>query len=149
MGIMILFITLLMILLFIKYVAPLFINDDVTSKLDDIESINDAYDRVKDIDLYEESLAKRKDGEAKAYTAKLAVDAGLSPQQRAEIDKETAIGVAREIAKIKLPSTMVIGGSGKNGQSLDPFTAIGLKQFLDISKSLTKNNNDIRFFKRI
>lgn len=76
---------------------------------------------------------------AEADAAKLLVAAGLTPLDRANIEKETAIGVAKALATIKLPNTFIAGGSGKNGNgSLDPFTAIGLESLLNISKQMSK-----------
>jgi hypothetical protein len=80
--------------------------------------------------------ATKAKGAADAYAAKLKVQAGLSPLEQAEIDRDTAIGVAKEMANVKFPQMMVIGGgSGGNGP-LNPFDAVGLKSFLDISKGL-------------
>lgn len=77
-------------------------------------------------------------GEAEAKAAALKVAAGLTPQEKANIDKETAIGVAAELAKVKLPGMMVIGGNGQNGGAINPFDAVGLQSFIDISKNLAK-----------
>lgn len=67
--------------------------------------------------------------EAEANT--LLVEAGLTPLLKAQIDRDTAIGVAREIAKIKLPVAMVIGGND-GGATVDPLTAVGINQMLNI-----------------
>lgn len=69
-------------------------------------------------------------GEAQAYSDKLKVSAGLTPLERATIDKETKIGVAAEIAKIKFPETMIIGGG--NGSS-SPMEAVGLRALYDLA----------------
>ncbi|MFT5165409.1 MAG: regulator of protease activity HflC (stomatin/prohibitin superfamily) [Saprospiraceae bacterium] len=79
------------------------------------------------------------EGRADAEVAKLKVMAGLSPLDKATFDKETSIGVAAELAKMQFPKMMVIGGSGQNGQPLDPFQAVGLESFIKISKSLSEN----------
>lgn len=75
-------------------------------------------------------------GQAEAEAAKLKVAAGLTPLDKATIDKETAIGVAAELAKVKLPGLMVIGGDGKGGQ-VNPFDAVGLESLIRISKGMT------------
>lgn len=75
-------------------------------------------------------------GEGEAAAAKLKVAAGLTPLERATIDKDTAIGVAGELAKVKLPQLMVIGGDGKGGQ-VNPFDAVGLESFIRISKGMS------------
>ena len=77
-----------------------------------------------------ELALRRADAEANA----LLVKAGLTPLQKAEIERDTRIGVAREIAKLQLPSAMVIGGSGSAG--MDPLTAVGVNQMLDIVERL-------------
>ena len=77
----------------------------------------------------------RKDAEAAANEA--LVRAGLTPQERAEWDYKTQVGVAEQLAKIQFPEMMIIGGDNKGGQ-LDPFNAIGLKSFIEIQKGLTK-----------
>jgi len=73
--------------------------------------------------------------EAEAKGDKLKVAAGLTPLEKANIEKETRIGVARELSKVAVPS-IVIGGSGKNGAS--PMDALGIKMLMDISKNLEK-----------
>lgn len=75
-------------------------------------------------------------GEAEAESAKLKVAAGLTPLDKATIDKDTAILVAHELAQIKLPSMMIIGGNS-NGSAMNPFDAVGLESFMRISKSMT------------
>ena len=88
----------------------------------------------------EDAKAVKAKGEAEAYAAKLKVAAGLSPREQAEIDRDTAIGVAEKMAQVKFPQMMVIGG-GSNGQNpLNPFDAVGLESFLKISKGLVKVN---------
>lgn len=74
-------------------------------------------------------------GQAEAEAARLKVNAGLTPLDKANIDKETAIGVAEKLATIQFPQMMVIGGSS-NGSAMNPFDAVGLKSFIDISKNL-------------
>ena len=60
--------------------------------------------------------AKKVKADADAYQNRKLVSAGLTPQERAKIDKEIAIGVAAEIAKLKLPQVYV-GAGGKGQQS--------------------------------
>jgi hypothetical protein len=67
--------------------------------------------------LASQRLRVQKDAEA--YANKKLVTAGLTPQERANIDKEIAIGVAKELAKLDLPSTVIIGaGNGSTGDGL-------------------------------
>lgn len=74
-------------------------------------------------------------GRAEAETAKLKVQAGLTPLEKAQIEKETAIGVARELAKMNVPQIIVTGG--KDG-SVNPLDMIGVNQALEIQKKLNK-----------
>jgi regulator of protease activity HflC (stomatin/prohibitin superfamily) len=58
------------------------------------------------------------DADAKAYANAKLVSAGLTPQERAEFEKSTKIGVAAELAKIHLPTTYISGSNGGNGNGL-------------------------------
>lgn len=78
-------------------------------------------------------------GLAEAAAARAKVQAGLSPLERATIDKETAIGVAQALAASEVrwvPEVMVIGG--KDGASANPMDAVGLNMLLDIAKKQSK-----------
>ena len=75
----------------------------------------------------------RKEAEAKANA--LLVTAGLTPLEKAKIDMETSVGVARELAKIVLPSVFIGGGSA-NGGSVDPITAIGINQLMEVTEKI-------------
>jgi regulator of protease activity HflC (stomatin/prohibitin superfamily) len=81
----------------------------------------------------QDALARITNGRAEAEVNKLKVAAGLTPLERANIDKETAIGVASELAKVQFPGMMVLGGGGGNNPT-NPFEAVGLESFLRISK---------------
>ena len=67
----------------------------------------------------EELRAKtvRVKSDAEAYSNRQMVSAGLTPQERATIEKETAIGVAAELAKMSTPSVVIMGDS-KDGNNL-------------------------------
>lgn len=88
----------------------------------------------------EEAAAQIAKGKAEAQINQLKVSAGLTPQEKAEYQMKTAIGVAEKMSKIQLPSTMVFGGGG-NGGAMDPWTAVGLKSFMDITEKMTGSNN--------
>lgn len=78
-------------------------------------------------------------GLAEAAAARAKVQAGLSPLERATIDKETAIGVAQALAGSEVrwvPEVMIIGG--KDGGSANPMDAVGLNMLLDIAKKQSK-----------
>lgn len=67
--------------------------------------------------IYEAQVVKT-NADAEAYKASRLVQAGLSPWDKADFEMKTKIGVAAEIAKIKLPDTYIQGGSGGNTNSL-------------------------------
>ena len=89
------------------------------------------FNRQRDEQVAAANLAIKR---AEAEAAKLLVKAGLTPMQKAVIDKETAIGVATALSNVKLPSTFI--GGGGSGGSVDPFTAIGLEALFNMSKRL-------------
>jgi hypothetical protein len=66
------------------------------------------------------------DAEAQSYANSKLVSAGLTPQERAQFEKDTKIGVAAELAKITLPSTYMAGGGG-NGQASMLESLLGVK----------------------
>ena len=90
-------------------------------------------------EAYEKAEATIANGRAVAEANKLLVDAGLTPIERAMIDKDTAIGVAAELAKVQFPEMLVIGGGGAGEGVVDPFKAVGLKSFMDIARDVAQN----------
>ena len=75
-------------------------------------------------------------GQAEAEANRLKVQAGLTPQERAEWDYKTTVGVAEALANSKtqwVPTIMM--GNGSNSNALD---AVGLNMLLDISKKMGK-----------
>lgn len=75
-------------------------------------------------------------GQAEAEANRLKVQAGLTPQERAEWDYKTTVGVAEALANSKtqwVPTIMM--GDGSNGSAMD---AVGLNMLLDISKKMSK-----------
>jgi len=118
------------------------------------EKANQDVEKIKEVTIaekeYEVSQLKRKqaeqdaqaeitNGKALAEVNRLKVAAGLTPLERATIDKETKIGVAAELAKVQFPSMMVIGGGSNGGSGLNPFDAIGLKSFMDLNDRMNAN----------
>lgn len=55
---------------------------------------------------------------AQAEANRLKVSAGLTPQERAEWDYKTAVGVAAEIKSLQLPSIYIQGTGGSNASSI-------------------------------
>lgn len=89
----------------------------------------------------QEAQAKIVQGKAESEVSRLKVSAGLSPLEKAQIEKETRIGVAAEIAKVQFPASMVIvgGGAGPGGGKVDPFSAVGLESFYNLSERMSRN----------
>lgn len=73
-------------------------------------------------------------GQAEAEAARLKVAAGLTPFERATIDKETRIGVAEALSKTKWPTIVMSGNSGQNS-AMD---VIALKQMKDLVDQMSK-----------
>jgi len=75
--------------------------------------------------LYEVSIFKAKTrktlADAQAYENTKLVSAGLTPQERAEWNYKTAVGVASELKELSLPSTYIENGgkSNNNGNLLE------------------------------
>jgi regulator of protease activity HflC (stomatin/prohibitin superfamily) len=75
---------------------------------------------------------------AEAEAARLKVKAGLTPQEKAEWDFKTSVGVAEHLSKVNMPELMVIGGGKGGSNNLNPFDAIGLESFHNLSKKMSK-----------
>ena len=75
-------------------------------------------------------------GEAEAAANRAKVNAGLTPQERAEWDFKTKVGVAEAISKVNLP-TIVMTGSGSNGSS-SALDAMGLKMLTDLADKMSE-----------
>jgi hypothetical protein len=73
------------------------------------------------------------DADAESYKNARLVNAGLTPQQRAEIEKETKIGVAEALSKMQLPSTYIAGnGNNKEASMLESILGV---QLLELNKN--------------
>lgn len=55
--------------------------------------------------------------DAEAYEISKKVNAGITPEVKLSMQLERDVRVAEELAKIKFPETMIIGGDGKSGNS--------------------------------
>jgi len=101
-----------------------------TAKLEEQEKLEAA--RLKEETAKVEKRTTILEADAAAYKNLKLVNAGLTPQKRAEIEKEIAIGVATELAKMKLPATYFAGGgeAGENGLLTSILGAELAKQFL-------------------
>ena len=88
-----------------------------------------------------QEVAKRikAEGEAEAAANRAKVAAGLTPQEKAEWDYKTKVGVAEALAKSEHPivPTIMMGGDGKNGSN--PMDAVGLKYMMDIADRINSS----------
>jgi len=56
--------------------------------------------------------------DAEAYRNQRLVSAGLTPQERAQFEMDTKIGVAEQLSKIALPTTYMSGSNGNGSASM-------------------------------
>lgn len=92
--------------------------------------------RLAALKAKEEAKKIEAEGQAKAAANRALVSAGLTPLEKATIEKETKIGVAQALANIKLPTYVVAGGSGGNGNTA--MDAMGLKMMTDLVNQMSK-----------
>lgn len=75
-------------------------------------------------------------GQAEAEANRLKVSAGLTPQERAEWDYKTKVGVAEALANIALPKVVMTGGNTGSGSTA--MDAMGLKMMTDLVDKMSK-----------
>lgn len=78
--------------------------------------------------------------EAEAAANRALVSAGLTPQERAEWDYKTKVGVAEALAKSAhplVPEIMMTGGDSKGGTS-SAMDAVGLNMLMGLTEKLSK-----------
>jgi regulator of protease activity HflC (stomatin/prohibitin superfamily) len=78
-------------------------------------------------------------GQAEAEANRLKVNAGLTPQERAEWDYKTAVGIAQALANSKVswvPTIMMDGSGHGNTSAMD---AVGFNMMLDVVKKMNEN----------
>ena len=78
------------------------------------------------------------EGQAQAEANRLKVAAGLTPQERAEWDYKTTVGVAQALADSKVSWVPEIMISGKDGGSNTAMDAVGLNMLMEVVKKQTK-----------
>ena len=81
------------------------------------------FNLIKEKKQYEveqfKAKSKKVAADAQYYENAKLVSAGLTPQERAEWEYKTAVGVAKELKDLRLPSTYIEGSkSGNNGNLL-------------------------------
>ena len=76
------------------------------------------------------------EGRAEAEANRLKVQAGLTPQEKAEWEYKTTVGVAEALSKsnVRWVPEIMMGNTG-GGNSMD---AVGLKMMLDIANQMKK-----------
>lgn len=77
------------------------------------------------------------EGQAEAEANRLKVAAGLTPQERAEWEYKTKVGVAEAFSKVNLPKVVTSGGNSNGGGST-ALDAMGLKMLLDLADQVSK-----------
>lgn len=86
-----------------------------------------------------EEVAKRvkAEGEAKAAANRALVSAGLTPLERATIEKETAIGIAHELAQsqVRWVPEVIMGNGNGSGSAMD---AVGLNMLMQVMENMNK-----------
>lgn len=78
------------------------------------------------------------EGRAQAEANRALVNAGLTPEQRMNMDIKIAEKVSENLAKINFPDIMIFGGD-KNSPT-NPFDAVGLEAYRKIVKSIGDGN---------
>lgn len=106
----------------------------------EVTKAEQAYEVARLQALEAKEIAKKieQEGLAKAAANRALVNAGLTPLERATIEKETAIGVAQALAgsNVRWVPEVMVAGSGNNGAN--PMDAVGLNMLLDIAKKQSK-----------
>jgi hypothetical protein len=74
-----------------------------------------------------EAQKVKTDADAKSYANSRLVSAGLTPQERAQFEKDTKIGVAEALSKLNLPNTYFQGNSGGNKEASLLESILGVK----------------------
>ena len=94
--------------------------------------------RLAALKAQEEAKKIKAQGEAEAAAARAKVNAGLSPQERAEWEYKTAVGVAEALAKSNVrwvPEVMI---AGQSGSKFNPLDAVGYNYLLETANKVSK-----------
>ena len=90
--------------------------------------------RLEALKANEVAKKVKAEGEAQAAAARAKVSAGLEPEVKARIEKETKIGVAEALSKIQLPKVVMTGSTNTGNSAMD---AMGLKMMTDLVDKLS------------
>ena len=84
------------------------------------------------------ALKVKAEGEAKAAANRALVSAGLTPLEKATIEKETAIGIAEALANsnVRWVPEIIMNGNSANSSAMD---AVGLNMMLDVVKKMNSD----------
>jgi len=77
---------------------------------------------------------KKVTADAEAYEISRKVSAGITPEVKLQMELDRDIRVAAEIAKIKFPETMIIGGDKSGGTPLESLIGAAMAKQLQTSK---------------
>lgn len=83
------------------------------------------------------------EGKAEAEANRLKVQAGLTPQEAAEWQYKTTVGVAEALSKSNVrwvPEIMMNGNNSGSGSAMD---AVGLNMLMDVAKKMKKSNKGL------
>ena len=81
--------------------------------------------------------SKKVAADAEAYQNAKLVNAGLTPQERAEWDYKTSVGVARELKDLRLPEIFIEGGDSNKSDNTLLESLIGA----DLAKQMMQKSN--------
>ena len=95
--------------------------------------------RLNALKAIEDAKRIKAEGEAEAAANRAKVAAGLSPQERAEWEYKTKVGVAEALAKSSHPLVpeIMMTGDGKNGGAGTAMDAVGLNMLMDLTTKLS------------
>ncbi len=77
---------------------------------------------------------KKVTADADAYEISKKVQAGITPEVKLQMELDRDVQVAAEIAKIKFPETMIIGGDNKGGTPLESLIGAAMAKQLQTTK---------------
>jgi hypothetical protein len=97
--------------------------------------------RLNALKAIEDAKRIRAEGEAEAAANRAKVAAGLTPQEKAEWEYKTKVGIAEALAKSEHPivPTIMMGGSGDGKNGATALDAVGMKYLMDIADRISSN----------
>ena len=108
-------------------------DDERTAGL--LEAIKAEGFSATEADETEEEVLVEEEMEEEAEANRLKVAAGLTPQERAEWEYKTKVGVAEALSKTKWPTIVMSGNQGGGSNAMD---VIALKQMTDLVDKMSK-----------